>query len=696
MDNTIALEENKDVLLESLKAVNIGFWELDLLSGTFKTSSVLDEILGIGDGYDLTIEGWLKLIHPDDREVINDYFKNFVIAQKNPFDKEYRIQKNNDKSPRWIHSVGKLKFDSDNNVTKIFGIAHDLTERKNAVRLRNLRTKLLIILNSSKNKEIILRDTIALIKDELNFSAVGIRYKEGNDYPYLEQSGFSDSFLRAENSLTAKEKDGTLCVDKDGNIILDCTCGLVISGINHRSAPFLTEAGSFITNNSFPLLELTPVEDPRFHPRNTCIHRKYGSVAIIPIKDENRIVGTLQINDYKINAFSEEMVFFLEDICLGIGRVFMRITAKDLLENKERFLQEVQETGHIGTYKFDVATNKWQCSSVLADIFGIDANYEMSYESWLNLVQPEHRGMMHDYLVNEILGKRNKFDKVYKIVRVCDQTVHWVHGFGKITLNDKNEIISLIGTISDITEQKYFEHEREKAYLDVIERNKDLEQFSYIVSHNLRAPVANIIGLSNMMLAGKLTPKEEKGVFLGLATSVEKLDNVVRDLNDILDIRNQTNKMREIVRFSELVMDISTSINKLIVDENVIIISDFTAIDEILTIKGYLYSIFYNLISNSIKYRQPGTQPIIEINSMKQENSIELIFKDNGIGIDMAKRSGQIFGLYKRFNFQVEGKGVGLFMVKNQVESIGGKISVDSELGKGTIFTIIIPINDNV
>jgi len=829
MNNTIILEEDREVLLGSLKEARIGFWELDICSGTFKSSSVLDEILGIDNDYDRTIEGWVKLIHQDDREVIYDYYRNYVIAQKNHFNKQYRIEKNDDKTTRWIHSIGKLKFDSDKNVTKVFGTCQDITERKNSETLKNLSTKILAILNSAKSKKVIIRHILTLIKDEMKFSAVGMRYKDGNDYPYFEQNGFSDSFIRAENSLIAKEKNGTLCVDKDGNIILDCTCGLVISGINPQSAPFLTERGSFITNNSFPLLELTPDQDPRFHPRNTCIHRKYGSMAIIPIKYENRIVGTLQINEHKTNAFSNDMVLFLEDICLSIGSALMRLDVKDLLENKEKFLLEVQETGRIGTYEFNIATNKWGCSQILADIFGIDANYEMTFENWLNIVHPDQRGMMHDYFVDEVLGKRNRFDKVYKIVRLYDQTDHWVHGFGKIKLNDKNEIISLIGTISDITEQKkseielersesfnkgilkslmshlavidhegkiisvndswnrfgiengettlanigigsnYFEvcerailsgdkiasealqamknvltgidpyfymeypcdspdikrwfsmrvlkfnnfekpmvitlhqditerknieNEREKAFLDLVQRNKDLEQFSYIVSHNLRAPVVNILGINRILHDEALDNEMQKLFLQMLNTSTEKLDSVIRDLNHVLQIRNNLNEQRVNIRFPDLLSDINLSIANLINDTGTKIISDFSDVIEVHSLKSYLYSIFYNLISNSIKYKQEHINPVIEISSRKMGDTVQLIFKDNGRGIDLSKRGGQVFGLYKRFHDHVEGKGVGLFMVKNQVESIGGKISIESEVNIGTTFRIVFEHNN--
>jgi signal transduction histidine kinase len=108
-----------------------------------------------------------------------------------------------------------------------------------------------------------------------------------------------------------------------------------------------------------------------------------------------------------------------------------------------------------------------------------------------------------------------------------------------------------------------------------------------------------------------------------------------------------------------------------------------------LTLKSYMQSIFYNLISNSVKYRQPNLAPVIEIKSRKRQNKIELSFRDNCMGIDLTKNGDQVFGLYKRFHTnEIQGKGIGLFMVKTQVEAIGGTISVHSEVNKGTEFKI--------
>jgi PAS domain S-box-containing protein len=248
---------------------------------------------------------------------------------------------------------------------------------------------------------------------------------------------------------------------------------------------------------------------------------------------------------------------------------------------------------------------------------------------------------------------------------------------------------AVLGVATDITDQKKHESERIRIVADIVQRNKDLEQFSYIVSHNLRAPVANITGLADILLMLENDKDQEKIMMDELSAQVKKLDGVIKDLNYTLQVKHQVNENREIIKFSELIDDIKMSIDNLLRSEHVQVICDFSAVDEILTLKSYMYSIFFNLISNSIKYRQPEIKPVIEISGRIENNKIQLVFKDNGLGIDLAKRGGQVFGLYKRFHEHAEGKGMGLYMVKTQVETLGGKIAIASEVNKGTTFTIV-------
>ena len=258
--------------------------------------------------------------------------------------------------------------------------------------------------------------------------------------------------------------------------------------------------------------------------------------------------------------------------------------------------------------------------------------------------------------------------------------------------NADNKNVGFILANKDITERKLAILEREKIIADLIQRNKDLEQFTFIVSHNLRAPVANIIGLADMLNDNDLDEKGKEEVLKRVTSSVVNIDNVIGDLNNILQARGMINEKKEMVLFSGLVEAIKTSISNILTKEEVTLQAFFEEAESIFSTRSYLYSIFYNLLSNSIKYRQTGIKPVITIKSKRAGDKIELHFKDNGNGIDLEKNGAQLFGLYKRFDTSMEGKGMGLFMVKTQVEALGGSIEINSKLGIGTEFIIKLPV----
>lgn len=256
--------------------------------------------------------------------------------------------------------------------------------------------------------------------------------------------------------------------------------------------------------------------------------------------------------------------------------------------------------------------------------------------------------------------------------------------------NKKQQIIGTLISTENITLRKNLELEKERMSEKIIQHSKNIEQFAHIISHYLRSPVANIIGLSNMIQSmPNLSTKDLKKCMEGMTLSVSKLDETIIDLNNILEMRLNINEQKEYVKFDSLVKDITTEICPLLNKEHVEINVNFQEVEGFKTISTYIYSIFYNLITNSIKYKHPVRTPVIEITSKIETGKLILTFSDNGQGIDLKAHKEKIFGLYKKFNKNIEGKGMGLYLIKNQVEMLGGKIEVKSEVGLGTEFKIV-------
>jgi signal transduction histidine kinase len=228
--------------------------------------------------------------------------------------------------------------------------------------------------------------------------------------------------------------------------------------------------------------------------------------------------------------------------------------------------------------------------------------------------------------------------------------------------------------------------ELQYANQQLIEHNNQLEQFSFITAHNLRAPLARILGLANVLEITNNIEERER-LLLMLVSSTRDLDQVIKDLNVILEIKKQTGNLSK-VNLENVFARVTKILEKECEETNATIIHDFNEVQEIEAVAPYVESILYNLISNALKYRHPNRSPVIKITTSKLKDFVCLKVEDNGLGIDLGKHKQNLFNLYRRFHFHMEGKGLGLHLVKTQIMAIGGKIDVESELDKGTTFIV--------
>ena len=229
--------------------------------------------------------------------------------------------------------------------------------------------------------------------------------------------------------------------------------------------------------------------------------------------------------------------------------------------------------------------------------------------------------------------------------------------------------------------------------IELVKQNIQLEQYGYIIAHNLRGPVARILGLSNLINHG-FDPSKDAEILTQLHTSAEELDTVIHDLNVILDIKKGLQNSYETLDLADRVEKVKNALRDKIAESNTTINYDFTLIKTCYCIPAYLDSIFYNLLSNAIKYKAADRDPIIAIKSSMDIGKIVLTIQDNGSGIDLEKQRKKIFNLYQRFHHNIEGKGLGLFLVKTQIEALHGNIEIESQPNKGTTFRISLPLKE--
>ncbi|HTJ47971.1 MAG TPA: ATP-binding protein [Cyclobacteriaceae bacterium] len=223
--------------------------------------------------------------------------------------------------------------------------------------------------------------------------------------------------------------------------------------------------------------------------------------------------------------------------------------------------------------------------------------------------------------------------------------------------------------------------------LELIEQNNRLEQFAYIISHNLRAPMARIIGLAQVFEYAK-DQEEIRDIINMMVNSTTDLDKVIKDLAQILELQKLNTQVLVITRLEDVIAKTIRTLKREIEETKTNISIQLDNETTIHTLPQYIESIFYNLISNAIKYRRPDVEPTIIISSRTDDKFIRVEISDNGLGIDLEKFGDKLFLLYKRFHFHVEGKGMGLYLVKSQMSALGGNITVESKIDEGTTFVL--------
>jgi len=292
----------------------LGYSEEDILGKTIWEIGTFEDILASQDNFlELQQKAYIRyedlpLQTADGREVAVEFISNVYLEGK--------------------HKVIQCNI-------------RDITERKRSELFQNLSGGLLAILNESGDFDDAIQRILSTVKSATGFDAVGLRLQNGQDFPYYAQEGFSDDFLRTENSLITRDPRGYICRNADGSISLECTCGLVISGKTDPSNPLFTPGGSFWTNDSFPQLELLASNDPRLNPRNQCIYQGYASMALVPIRKNQQIIGLLQLNDRRKGQFNRDAINALEEIASQIGEALARKKMKESLQKRLAELEAI-------------------------------------------------------------------------------------------------------------------------------------------------------------------------------------------------------------------------------------------------------------------------------------------------------------------------------------------------------------------
>jgi signal transduction histidine kinase len=333
-----------------------------------------------------------------------------------------------------------------------------------------------------------------------------------------------------------------------------------------------------------------------------------------------------------------------------------------------------------GNWELDIINRTDSWSDHIFDILELPYDTKMDHALFFGFYNEPYRGMLRKAIeVAKLIG--TPWELELELVTAKNRMI-WVCSYGHAVMVD-DKVLKLKGTFVDIDQYR----SNTSSFNLLKQRHKQLSGFTHILTHNLRNHANNITTLTFMVDKDELSP-DNADLFNKIAKVSANLSTTIEHLSEVMKVNENEMECENLV-FASVLEAVGTLLAPELEKNSVRIETDFT-VPSILFSKIYLESILMNLISNSVKYRKDMESPEIFISTYPdiEKNGVVLEYQDNGIGIDLDKYGDKIFGLYKTFTDRPGAHGVGLFLVKTQVESQGGYIIVESKPGIGTIFRI--------
>jgi len=355
----------------------------------------------------------------------------------------------------------------------------------------------------------------------------------------------------------------------------------------------------------------------------------------------------------------------------------------ELKESETRFrtLQEASFGGIGLHYEGEIL----DANKGLSDITGFSYD-ELIGMNGLNLIAPESQSVVKEKI-------NMGYEKPYDVIGIRKDGTRYnleIHG-RNIPYQGKTIRVT---EFRDITERKQNEEkiidQNNKLSLfaeDLKRKNEQLDEFTQIVSHNLRSPVSNMLSLLDFYEKTE-DPAEKKMFIKMLHDSGSKILTSLQELNEVLKIKQDKDIARQDLLFENVLDGVRKQLSSQIAEAKAVVTTDFERVPKVRYPNIYLESVLINLLSNALKYRHPDRTPEISLKSTVENERVVLKVTDNGLGIDLKRYGHHIFKLRKTFHKHPESRGIGLFMIKSQIEALGGEIAISSEPNIGTTFIV--------
>ncbi|KJD35974.1 hypothetical protein PW52_08875 [Tamlana sedimentorum] len=355
------------------------------------------------------------------------------------------------------------------------------------------------------------------------------------------------------------------------------------------------------------------------------------------------------------------------------------------LGRREQLLTKTFDLSAVGMVTLNLKGKFLDANKSFCNTFGYTKK-ELLELTFLDITHPDDKNKGRQAIMDMIDGKINYFQAEKRYFAKNGKTV-WAYISSTVIRDNNGTPLHFITQINDISQIKT-STKKIVNLLDTTEnQNKRLLNFAHIVSHNLRSHFSNL----NMLLdLAKIEIPEstDNEIYPLIKQAVDHLGETVDNLNEVASINTKKDIQLEPISLTNTFNNITNSIAAQIIASKAELSINLNDNLKVMAIPAYLDSIILNFLTNAIKYKKPNEVPKIDINAEITDHLVILKIRDYGMGIDLKKHGEKLFGMYKTFHKHEDSRGIGLFITKNQIEAIGGKVDVESEVNIGTTFTI--------
>ena len=381
----------------------------------------------------------------------------------------------------WAHLAVTAVQDIDGVKHKACRIVlSDISQRKIIEEQSEAERDLLRICHLATGTPELMSELVNYFKQTTGCEAVGVRLRQGEDFPYYETRGFPGKFVKAERSLCAKDIHGDLLRDSHGNPLLECMCGNIICGRFDPSKPFFTKHGSFWSSCTTQLLATTSDEDRQARTRNRCNGEGYESVALIPLRSQGKTFGLFQFNDRRPGCFNAENIERLEHLVDYVAMALENLESAEALKQSEERYRSFVENAYDIIYTIGLDGILTYVSPNWTTLLGHEVD-EVTGLSFETFVHPDDIPACRAFIEHIIIQGEKTAGIEYR-VHHKDGSWRWHKSNGSPLHKTDGQVSSLVGIARDITERKAME---EMLYASLNEKDILLREVHHRVKNNL-------------------------------------------------------------------------------------------------------------------------------------------------------------------------------------------------------------------